>query len=103
LARSRRRHCQCADARATALGRRLGKATEIGYALLLSPLFGFCMAAILLLLLKFIVRNPALYTAPEGGSRRRCGSRHPDCDLHRRQLAHGSTTARRHGLDHADS
>ena len=44
-----------------------GKATEIGYALLLSPLFGFCMAAVLLLVLKFIVRNPALYTAPEGG------------------------------------
>jgi inorganic phosphate transporter, PiT family len=42
------------------------KATEIGYALLLSPLFGFCMAAILLLALKFIVRNPALYVAPEG-------------------------------------
>ncbi|NOJ45601.1 inorganic phosphate transporter [Bradyrhizobium archetypum] len=42
------------------------KATEIGYALLLSPLFGFCMAAILLLALKFIVRNPALYAAPEG-------------------------------------
>src|SRR5947207_7996485 len=43
-----------------------GKATEIGYALLLSPLFGFCMAAILLLVLKFLVRNPALYAAPEG-------------------------------------
>ena len=42
------------------------KATEIGYALLLSPLFGFAMAAILLLVLKFIVRNPALYAAPEG-------------------------------------
>ena len=42
------------------------KATEIGYALLLSPLFGFCMAAILLLALKFAVRNPALYAAPEG-------------------------------------
>ncbi len=42
------------------------KATEIGYALLLSPLFGFIMAAILLLVLKFIVRNPALYAAPEG-------------------------------------
>ncbi|HET9378463.1 MAG TPA: inorganic phosphate transporter, partial [Chthoniobacterales bacterium] len=41
------------------------KATEIGYALLLSPLFGFCMAAILLLVLKFVVRNPALYAAPE--------------------------------------
>src|SRR3954453_3608907 len=42
------------------------KATEIGYALLLSPLFGFCMAAILLLVLKFIVANPALYQPPEG-------------------------------------
>ena len=42
------------------------KATEIGYALLLSPLFGFCMAAILLLVLRFVVRNPALYAAPEG-------------------------------------
>jgi len=42
------------------------KATEIGYALLLSPLFGFIMAAVLLLVLKFIVRNPALYAAPEG-------------------------------------
>jgi len=42
------------------------KATEIGYALLLSPLFGFACAAILLLVLKFLVRNPALYEAPEG-------------------------------------
>jgi len=42
------------------------KATEIGYALLLSPLFGFGLAAILLLILKFVVRNPALYTAPKG-------------------------------------
>jgi inorganic phosphate transporter, PiT family len=44
-----------------------GKATEIGYALLLSPLVGFICAALLLLLLKMIVRNPALYAAPEGG------------------------------------
>ncbi|HEY0328158.1 MAG TPA: inorganic phosphate transporter [Rhodopseudomonas sp.] len=43
-----------------------GKATEIGYALLLSPLVGFVCAAVLLLLLKFVVRNPKLYTAPEG-------------------------------------
>jgi inorganic phosphate transporter, PiT family len=43
-----------------------GKATEIGYALLLSPLVGFVCAAVLLLLLKMIIRNPALYAAPEG-------------------------------------
>ena len=42
------------------------KATEIGYALLLSPLVGFVCAAILLLVLKMMVRNPALYAAPEG-------------------------------------
>src|SRR5262249_22037020 len=42
------------------------KATEIGYSLLLSPLFGFCVAAILFLALRFAVRNPALYKAPEG-------------------------------------
>src|SRR5271165_1300276 len=42
------------------------KATEIGYALLLSPLVGFVAAVLLLLLLKLIVRNPALYTAPQG-------------------------------------
>jgi PiT family inorganic phosphate transporter len=44
------------------------KATEIGYALLLSPLFGFCAAASLFLLLKFAVRNPALYEAPKGNA-----------------------------------
>jgi PiT family inorganic phosphate transporter len=43
-----------------------GKATEIGYALLLSPLVGFICAAVLLLLLKMIIKNPALYAAPEG-------------------------------------
>jgi inorganic phosphate transporter, PiT family len=43
-----------------------GKATEIGYALLLSPLVGFICAAVLLLLLKMLVRSPSLYSAPEG-------------------------------------
>jgi len=42
------------------------KATEIGYALLLSPLVGFVFSALLLLALKFLVRNPALYDAPKG-------------------------------------
>jgi inorganic phosphate transporter, PiT family len=42
------------------------KATEIGYALLASPLFGFALAAILLVVLKAIVRIPALYAEPQG-------------------------------------
>src|SRR5690242_2258509 len=42
------------------------KATEIGYALLLSPLVGFVCAALLLLVLKIAVRNPALYAEPKG-------------------------------------
>jgi PiT family inorganic phosphate transporter len=43
-----------------------GKATEIGYALLLSPLFGFMLAGILLLVLRVIVKNAALYAEPQG-------------------------------------
>ncbi len=42
-----------------------GKATEIGYALLLSPLFGFFAAAALLLIMKFLVRKPELYQEPK--------------------------------------
>src|SRR5215831_2489964 len=42
------------------------KATEIGYALLLSPLFGFLLAGVLLLALRFVVRNAALYAEPKG-------------------------------------
>ena len=41
-----------------------GQVTNIGNALLLSPLFGFVFAALLLLVMKFLVRAPALYTAP---------------------------------------
>src|SRR6204780_175249 len=43
------------------------KATEIGYALLLSPLVGFILAAVLLLLMKVIIRSPALYSSPQPG------------------------------------
>ncbi len=42
------------------------KAKEVGEALLLSPLFGFLLAAALLLLLRSIVRVPALYAEPKG-------------------------------------
>ncbi len=41
-----------------------GQVTNIGYSLLLSPLFGFIFSALLLLVMKFAVRKPALYTAP---------------------------------------
>ena len=42
------------------------KAKEVGEALLLSPLFGFALAAVLLLLLRAIIRIPALYAEPKG-------------------------------------
>jgi PiT family inorganic phosphate transporter len=37
---------------------------KIGYALLLSPLFGFVLSALLLLIMKAVIRKPELYTAP---------------------------------------
>jgi PiT family inorganic phosphate transporter len=43
-----------------------GKATEIAYALLLSPLVGFACAAGLLLIMKTLVKTPALYQEPKG-------------------------------------
>src|SRR6202167_4542231 len=43
-----------------------GKATEIGYALILSPLFGFLAAAALLLVMKTLVKKPELYSEPKG-------------------------------------
>ncbi len=41
------------------------KATEIGYALLLSPLVGFLAAALLLLVMKLVIRMPQLYNEPK--------------------------------------
>jgi len=38
--------------------------TNIGNSLLLSPLFGFIFSALLLLVMRFAVRKPALYSAP---------------------------------------
>ncbi|HXZ15808.1 MAG TPA: inorganic phosphate transporter, partial [Roseiarcus sp.] len=40
--------------------------TKVGEALLFSPIFGFFLSALLLLLMKAIVPVPALYKAPEG-------------------------------------
>jgi inorganic phosphate transporter, PiT family len=41
-----------------------GQVLNVGNALLLSPIFGFVCAAALLLIMKFAIRAPALYTAP---------------------------------------
>jgi PiT family inorganic phosphate transporter len=43
-----------------------GQATNIGKSLLLSPLVGFTVAALLLLLSKALLKNRKLYEAPEG-------------------------------------
>ncbi|MFC3691644.1 inorganic phosphate transporter [Chenggangzhangella methanolivorans] len=42
------------------------QAAGIGKALLLSPLIGFCAAALLLLAMKVLVKRPELYEAPKG-------------------------------------
>lgn len=42
------------------------QATKIGYSLLLSPLTGFIFAALLLLTVKYFIRDPSLYRSPEG-------------------------------------
>ena len=41
------------------------KAEEIGLSLLISPMIGFICTALLFLLVKLLVRNPALYSEPE--------------------------------------
>ena len=42
------------------------KAGEVGLSLLISPLLGFALAAVLLILLKRLVKNPELYHPPDG-------------------------------------
>jgi PiT family inorganic phosphate transporter len=42
------------------------QATSIGKALLLSPLFGFCLAAILLLVVKYVIPSKELFAEPQG-------------------------------------
>src|SRR5262245_6213932 len=43
-----------------------GQATKVGYALLFSPLIGFTCAALVVLLMKGLTKNPTLFRAPEG-------------------------------------
>lgn len=42
------------------------KAKEVGLALLISPVIGFCVSALLLIVMKILVKNPKLFTSPEG-------------------------------------
>lgn len=44
------------------------QATKVGYSLLLSPMIGFCCAALLLLALRALVKNRELYEAPKDNS-----------------------------------
>src|SRR5450432_4781022 len=41
------------------------KASEVGLALIISPIVGFCAAALLLLLMKMLIRRPELYRPPD--------------------------------------
>ena len=43
------------------------QATKVGYSLLLSPLIGFTVSALLLLVLKLLVKKPELYSEPKNG------------------------------------
>lgn len=49
------------------------KATEIGYALLLSPIVGFVLSALLLLAMKAVIKRPELYQEPKGQRHRHYG------------------------------
>jgi inorganic phosphate transporter, PiT family len=57
---------QLMNARTGTSGVDWGQAANIGKSLLLSPLVGFGCAALLLLLAKALIKDPKLYTAPEG-------------------------------------
>jgi PiT family inorganic phosphate transporter len=59
---------QLINAATGASGVEWGKAKEIGLSLLISPIMGFVLAGLLLLLLKAVVKMPALYREPEGSA-----------------------------------
>ena len=79
------------------------KAQEIGLSLLVSPVVGFCCAALLLLLMKALIKREDLYRAPEKDKAPPLwirGSAH--FDLHRSQLrARLQRRPEGHGPDHA--
>ena len=57
---------QLMNARTGTSGVDWAQAANIGKSLLLSPIFGFAMAATLFMVLKAVVKNKKLYEAPEG-------------------------------------
>ena len=57
---------QLMSARSGTSGVDWGQAANIGKSLLLSPLFGFALAAALLLVMKMIIKDKRLYEAPKG-------------------------------------
>ena len=57
---------QLMSARSGTSGVDWGQAANIGKSLLLSPLFGFALAAALLLLMKVLIKDKRLYEAPKG-------------------------------------
>lgn len=80
-----------------------GQATKVGYSLLLSPLLGFACAALLLLALRLLVKNRALYKAPKGKAPPLVDPRPADPDLYRGVLRPRlQRRTKRHGPDHAD-
>jgi inorganic phosphate transporter, PiT family len=57
---------QLIQARSGTSGVDWGQASKVGESLLLSPIFGFVLAALLLWLMKAVIKNRALYEAPVG-------------------------------------
>ena len=80
------------------------QATKIGQTLLISPLIGFFAAALLLLVVKALVKNPALYRDPHGKTPPPLvDSRPADPDLYRGVVCPWlQRRSERHGPDHAD-
>ena len=95
---------QLMQARTATSGVDWGQALNVGKSLLFSPIVGFILAASLLSLSKFFIRDKRLYTAPEGDAPPPLvDSRSAGPYLHRRQLC--AWLQRRpegHGADHAD-
>ncbi len=71
---------------------------------MISPLVGFGMAALLLLVMKFVIRNKALYEEPKGNNPPPLWIRALlICTCTGVSFAHGSERrSERNGADHAD-